>query len=190
MTHLFSVLHLVPKSTDCEERLSNSAPDTQASTVPQAFTKQLIPRLRETTLALQDGLVTNAFEGLKVNSFDNGKNKQKAIYISQIHRHLLSMDNELSAVLGTLGNTKGIQIHPPCMQSSVICRKAAPVEGTERDCQLMRETAVTMVIHFILRRTVDMKSSGQKIRNSRRTRVLKAREMSAGSKQGKNREKQ
>lgn len=41
----------------------------------------------------------------------------------------------------------------------------------------MREAAVTMVICFALRRTVDMKSSGQKIRKSRTRRVLKARQL-------------
>lgn len=48
------------------------------------------------------------------------------------------------------------------------------MEVMEGTCQLRRETTLTMAAHFILRRAVDWKSLGQKIRNSRRMSVLKA----------------
>ena len=49
--------------------------------------------------------------------------------------------------------------------------EAEVMEGAR---QLTRETTITMAMYFILRRVVDWKSLGQKIRNSRRMSVLKA----------------
>lgn len=78
VTHLLSsVLLSESKSTDNEEKQSYSAPE-----MPACRVQLLTPYLREETLALQDGFVTPAFKEQKVNSFDNGKSKQKAICIS------------------------------------------------------------------------------------------------------------
>lgn len=55
-----------------------------------------------------------------------------------------------------------------------MCRKATEGQGTERIGHLMRETAATMATYVILRRVVNLKSSGLKIRNNRRMMVLKA----------------
>lgn len=80
-----------------------------------------------------DGFAPPAFKALTVHSFNDGKMKQEAIYISHTHGCLLSMDSELSAVRGTMGNTREMGKPPPCSQSSVICSQAMAVEGTERD---------------------------------------------------------
>lgn len=109
----------------------------QSSTEPQAMARQLNRieggggRVENTGSA--DGFVPPAFRGLKVNSFNDGEMKQAAIYISHTHGCLPSMDNELSAVRGTVGNTRGMGKPPPCTQSSAVCSPATAAEGTERD---------------------------------------------------------
>lgn len=84
------------------------------------------------------------------------------------------MVDALSAVLGTVDKSKGIRKQPCVLGAQVTCRKAMEGQGTERIGHLMRETAATMATHFILRRVVNLKSSGQKIRNNRRMTVLNA----------------
>lgn len=77
VTHLlFFWLHLVPKSTDKEERQRYSAPEAQTSTVLQAIAKQLTPHLKGRKISSPNGFVTSVFKGLKVDSFDDGGEKE------------------------------------------------------------------------------------------------------------------
>lgn len=82
-----------------------------------------------------DGFAPPAFKALTVHSFNDGKMKQEAIYISHTHGCLLSMDNEPSAVRGTMGNSREMGKPPPCSQLSAVSHGS----GRERKGPVVNE---------------------------------------------------